>query len=129
MSKNVETEKSGMLLSHSQRMCQPKKSYPKNLCQDYEVRGTEEVVVNGRVVKKSAVKTVHPQDLFKGFKADDFALENIIAVGALDSLKEGYLSANTTSELSDSMEGTIDNVINAVNEAEASSQTNDGGNE
>ncbi len=110
-------------------MSQPKKSYPKNLCQDYEVRGTEEVVVNGRVVKKSAVKTIHPQDLFKGFKADDFALENVIAAGALDSLKEGYLSANTTSELSDGMEGTIDNVINAVDAAEAASQTNDGGNE
>ncbi len=128
MSKNVETEKKGMM-SYSQRMCQPKKSYPKTLCQDYEGRGTEEVVVNGRVVKKSAVKTVHPQDLFKGFKADDFALENIIAVGALDSLKEGYLSANTTSELSDGMEGTIDNVIDAVDAAEVASQTNDGGNE
>lgn len=128
MSKDVEIQKTGMMKSHAE-MFGAEKSYPKNLCQDYEVRGTEEVVVNGRVVKKSAVKTIHPQDLFKGFKADDFALENIIAVGALDGLKEGYLSANTTSELSDSMEGTIDNVINAVNEAEASNTQNDGGNE
>jgi hypothetical protein len=108
-----------MVLSHAERMSQPKVDYPKNLVQDYEVRGTEDVVVDGRIVKKSCLVTVHPQDMFKGLNADDFALENVIAVGALDSLKEGYLGANTLSELSDSMEGTIDNVINAVDAAES----------
>lgn len=127
MSKNVETEEVGMRKSHVDCFGY-KKSYPTSFHQDYEVRGTEEVVIDGRVMKKSCVKTVHPQDNFKGLKADDFALENVIAVGALDSLKEGYLSANSLSELSDSMEGTIDNVIDAVNAAESQSveQTNGG---
>lgn len=129
MSKNVETENKGMLMSHAQRLSQPHKSYPKTFCQDYDARGTEEVVVNGRVIKKSVIKIVHPQDKFKGITVNDFALENVIAVGALDSLKEGYLSANSLSELSDSIEGTIDNVINAVNDAESSATQNDGGNE
>ena len=110
-------------------MREPSIKYPKTLCQDYEVRGTEDVVVNGVIVKKSTIVTVHPQDNFKGMKASDFALENVIAAGALDSLKEGKLGANTTSELSDSMEGTIDNVISAVDAAEAQNvepQNNEG---
>jgi hypothetical protein len=119
MAKNVETEKRGMMKSHAERMCEASIDYPKTLCQDYEVRGVEEVVENGRIVKKSTIVTVHPQDKFKGFKASDFALENVIAAGALDSLKEGKLGANTLSELSDSMEGTIDNVISAVDAAES----------
>jgi hypothetical protein len=127
MSKYVESLVTGMMKSHAECFGQ-KMSYPKNLCHDYEVRGIDEVVVNGRVVKKSVVKTIHPQDFFSGFKSDDFALENIIAVGALDSLEERYLSAITTSELSDGMECTIDNVINSVDAAESASQTNDGGN-
>lgn len=127
MSKNVEEKKTGMMKSHAECFGY-KKSYPTSFHQDYEVRGTEEVVIDGRVMKKSCVKTVHPQDNFKGLKADDFALENVIAVGALDSLKEGYLSANSLSELSDSMEGTIDNVIDAVDAAESQNveQTNGG---
>lgn len=119
MSKNVETKKTGMMKSHTERLCEPSVDYPKTLCQDYEVRGTEDVVENGRIVKKSTIVTVHPQDKFKGMNADDFALENVIAAGALDSLKEGKLGANTLSELSDSMEGTIDNVISAVDAAES----------
>lgn len=119
MSKIVETKLSGMMKSHVQRIAEAGKSYPKVLSADYEVRGTEDVVENGRIVKKSTIVTVHPQDMFKGLNAYDFALENVIAVGALDSLKEGKLGANTLSELSDSMEGTIDNLIAAVDSAES----------
>lgn len=127
MSKNVE-KKSGMMKRHNE-MFGFRHSYQKQIVGDYEINGTEEVVVNGKVLKKSVVRTVHPQDRFRGLNAVDFALENVIAAGALDSLKEGYYGSVNTSELSDSMEGTIDNVINAVNEAEASNTQNDGGNE
>lgn len=119
MSKTSENVKTGMMKSHIERLAQTEKSYPATFNRDYEVHSTEDVVVNGRIVKQSCIVTVHPQDKFKGLKADDFALENVIAVGALDSLKEGYLSNNSLSELSDSMEGTIDNMIDAVNAAEA----------
>lgn len=130
MSKKETEIKRGIFKSHAEALAQAPKVYPKTLCADYEVRGTEEVVENDRVVNKSCVKKVHPQDMFAGYKASDFALENIIAVGALDSLKEGHLSANSLSELSDSMEGSIDNAIAAVDAAEASvNNSNDGGNE
>lgn len=129
MSKNVELKR-GMLKSHAERMCEAPVVYPKNLVSDYEVRSTEDVVENGRVLKKTVYRKVHPQDNFKGMSALDFALENVIAVGALDGLKECYLGVNTTSELSDGMEGTIDNAIAAVDAAEANVQpNNDGGNE
>lgn len=123
-----ETVKSGMMKRHGD-MFGFRHSYKKELFGDYEVNGTEEVLVNGKVLKKSCVKTVHPQDRFKGLDAVDFALENVIAAGALDSLKEGYFGSVTASELSDGMEATIDNAINAVNEAEAAASQNDGGNE
>lgn len=125
MSKTVIT-KTGMMRSHAS-MFGADKTYPTTLVADYQVRSAEDYVEDGKILKKSTVVTVHPQDRFKGFVANDFALENIIAVGALDSLKEGYLNSNTLSELSDSMEGTIDNVIAAVDAAEF--KTNDGGNE
>lgn len=121
MAKIETTERKGMLVSHAERMQYAPKQYPKHLCEDYEVRASEDVVENGRIVKKTVYKTVHPQDKMKGLNALDFALENVIAVGALDSLKEGKLSANTLSELSDSMEGTIDDAIAAVDAAEAQS--------
>ena len=119
MSKTSKTKVGGAMKSHLSRMVEPRMAYPKEIVGDYEVTGSEQVVENGRVVRKSVVAKVHPQDKMKGLKADDFALENIIAVGALDSLKECYYSANTTSELSDSMEGSIDNIIAAVDDAES----------
>lgn len=88
--------------------------YPTSYCQDYYVRGTEEELVDGKILKSSKNKLVHPQDKFRGLRAIDFALENIIAVGALDSLKEGYLNYNASGEVSDSLEGPINNIISAV---------------
>jgi hypothetical protein len=126
MSKNVEK---GGMKSYASRMKEDSHDYPKGLGADYEVRATEQVVENGMIVNKTVFATVHPSDKFAGMKASDFALENIIAVGALDSLKECQLSVGVPSELADGMEGTVDNVINAVNEAEASDTQNDGGNE
>lgn len=85
----------------------------------YSVRTFEDTIVNNRVVKQMKYKTVDPADKFKGLKASDFALENIIAVGAVDSLKECQLNYNSIGETSDNLEGTIDNVISALNDAEA----------
>lgn len=120
MSKTKENQ-TGTFKSHAERLAAPERVYHKDLVADYQVRGTEEVVENGRIVKKSVVRTIHPQDNFSGFKTTDFALENIMAAGALDSLVEGQLSIGVTSELADHMEGSIDNVINAVDAAEAAS--------
>lgn len=56
------------------------------------MNAVEEVVENDRIVKKSVRKTVDPADNFKGVKVSDFYMENVIAAGALDSLKFGQLS-------------------------------------
>lgn len=96
---------------HNRHVC-------KGLDKPYGIDGVEQVVENGVIVKKSTVNTFDPVANMSGFKATDFALENIIAAGALDSLKESKLTIGTTSELSDSLEGTIDNVIAAVDDAE-----------
>ena len=82
------------VISHAERCSAPNVHYPKNLHSSYEVNAVEEVVENDRIVKKSVRKTVDPVDNFKGVKVSDFYLENVIAAGALDSLKFGQLSDN-----------------------------------
>lgn len=51
---------------------------------------TEEQTVDeyGRVLKKSVIKTVNSEELNAGLKVSDFYLENLIAAGSFDSLKE-----------------------------------------
>ena len=118
------TEKTGFVprvTSHAEAMQNPALHnchVGKGLQTPYEIDGAEQAVENGVIVKKSTVNTFDPVANMRGFKATDFALENIIAVGALDSLRESKLSVGTTSELSDGLEGTIDNVIAAVDDAE-----------
>lgn len=76
---------------HCDRRGAPQVHYPKDLHDTYEVNAVTEVVENGRVVKKSVRKTVDPVDNFKGVKVSDFYLENVIAAGAVDSLRFGQL--------------------------------------
>lgn len=48
---------------------------------------TEKVEVNGRVMLQSVNRSVNPKDRFKGLKASDFALESVLAAGAIDTLR------------------------------------------
>ena len=86
------------VISHAERCSAPNVHYPKNLHSSYEVNAVEEVVENDRIVKKSVRKTVDPADNFKGVKVSDFYMENVIAAGALDSLKFGQLSNCTLAD-------------------------------
>lgn len=52
----------------------------------------EPVVENGRIVNKSSYKEVDLAEERKSFKAEDFYLENLIAVGAVGNLREVNLS-------------------------------------
>ena len=105
--------------SYAERITEPRKVYHKNIVSNYDITTSEDVVVDGRILKRSVIKTVHPQDKMRGLKPTDFALENIIAVGALDSLKEGSYSIGISAELDDKMSGTIDNIIKAVDSEES----------
>lgn len=108
--------KSGMMKRHRD-MFGVRHSYPKDLCREYDVNSCEDVVWNGRVVKKSVARLVRPQDRFKGLSAYDFALENVIAAGALGSLREGYYGCSTLEGLSDAMEPVMDSLVSAVDAA------------
>lgn len=122
--KMKKTENAGFVprvTSHAEATQNPalhNRHVEKGLQKPYEMDGVEQVVENGVILKKSVVNTFDPVANMKGFKASDFALENIIAVGALDSLKESHLTIGSTSELSDSLEGSIDNIIAAVDDEE-----------
>lgn len=120
-----KTENAGFVAkvtSHAEAMQNPalhNRHVNKDLQKPYELDDVEQEVMNGVVLKKSTIKTFDPVENMRGYKASDFALENIIAVGALESLKESKLNYGSTSEISDNLEGTIDNIIAAVDDAEA----------
>lgn len=73
----------------------------------------EQVVVNDRVVKKSVVKTFVPSENFAGLKASDFALENVMAAGAVDMLKPTVTPDNSLDNV-DRFENSVDNLIAAI---------------
>ena len=47
----------------------------------------ENVEVDGRILQRSVEKTVDPSERMSKFKAQDFATENLIAIGAVDHFK------------------------------------------
>ena len=73
-------------------MCQVPQMEPVSFARPYEVYDSEQVVVDGRIVKKTVIKTVVPSEQFKGLKCSDFALDNIIAAGAVDMLRPTQLT-------------------------------------
>lgn len=110
-------------LSHRERMASAQIHYPKSLSEPYEVIGSEDVVVNNRVVKRSIKQVIDPKEMFKGVKVSDFYLENLIAVGALDSLKGGTVS-DSTLNAADNAEAQLAKMVDA-----AENNLNNGGNE
>lgn len=73
----------------------------------------EQVVVDDRIVKKSVVKTFVPLENFVGLKASDFALENVMAAGAIDMLKPTIVSDGGLDNV-DRFENSVDNLIAAI---------------
>ena len=80
---------------------------------------------NGRILKKAVKKTVDPTQLNAGVSVSDFYMENIIAAGAFDSLRECNLNAGTLANADnvDAQLGAIDGAIVADVEQ---NQTNEG---
>lgn len=54
----------------------------------FEIITQESVNVDGRVLKSSKSIEFDPKEYFSQYNAEDFYLENIIAAGAVDGLKE-----------------------------------------
>lgn len=117
---------SGYFKSHGSLMNLEPVEYSGDFTKEYSERVRDQVLEKGRVRHKMIYKTVKPGDKFKGIKASDFDLENLIALGALDGMKECQLSGSNLED-ADRVEGSIDNLINAVDREEGSSK--EGGNE
>lgn len=101
------------IVSHFERMTTPLESRKRLSDNTYAIYDTEDTVVNGKVLKKSVVRNVVPTEQFRGFKASDFALENIIAAGALDQLKPVQLHDDSLDAV-DMTNGTLDSIMNQI---------------
>lgn len=53
---------------------------------------TETVEENGRVISKNVCKTQAVKDKFNGLRVTDFCLENVMASGAIETLRPVQLS-------------------------------------
>lgn len=89
--------------------------YSKELGKPYTKRVKEPVEKSGVIVNRSVMKEVDPSDNFKGMKVDDFALENIIAAGAFDMLRNRVLSHSTGIGSMDSAAPGVEALEAAVN--------------
>lgn len=96
-------------MSHSERLSNPSNypQYKTNLVGSVEVLSTEQVSVDGTLHLQSVKKVLDPRDNFKDVKASDFALSNLIAVGAVDQLRPVQLGAQNNL-------GYMDNLVDAV---------------
>ena len=54
----------------------------------YEVCINEQIVENGRIINKPIIKTIDMAEEMKPYKVSDFYLENLIASGSVDGLKD-----------------------------------------
>lgn len=52
------------------------------------IQSQEQVSENGRVFVRHVSKQIKPSERFKGLSMNDFALENVIAAGAIDTLRD-----------------------------------------
>lgn len=78
-------------ISHKKRMEQ-EYQYPTVplLSPEMEI-GEEEVIENDVIMHKSVVREIDPVERMKNYKASDFSLHNLIAIGADKGLKEIYV--------------------------------------
>lgn len=60
----------------------------------FNIIDQESVVVNKKVLKRSKVAVYDPREFMSQYKAEDFYLENILAAGAINGLKECRLFQN-----------------------------------
>lgn len=110
---------------HYARMSQSNYVYPKTYSEPYQVVASEESYENDRFLKKAVNKTIDPTKINEGIRVSDFYMENIIAVGALDGLRDCKLSLDnlSASDNVDTQLGSIDSAVVSEN------NSNDGGNE
>lgn len=113
------------IVSHFERMTAKVQMSPVVFAKPREICDTEQVVDNGRVVKKAVIKVERPMERFAGMKASDFALENIIAAGAMDMLKPTVLH-DVNLDTVDQIDGTLNEIMDNIDAAAAAEPKNNG---
>lgn len=91
------------------------KNSPVNFCEPYAILTNGNKVVDGVIRKCASYETFDPVAHFSQYDANDFALENIIAAGAFDMLKDaGSVSFNNmeNADLVDAAVSGMEDVIN-----------------
>lgn len=107
-------------ISHFNRCSVPSRHYRKELSAKMVMNSFDDVVEHGHIVKKSVMKTVDPKENFSGIHVSDFFLDNVISVGAIDSLKEGQVissrlaAADNFALQSDKIQAAIDSSVSEV---------------
>lgn len=104
-------------LPHTERLHSPRFASPKcgNYPEEEEVFTIESVESNGVIIQRQCIKKVSLKDKYKGLKCSDFALENIVAAGAISNLKPITIGAGSSVE---SVESSIANMESLINSAE-----------
>lgn len=110
------------MISHAQRMMK-KSNYVGTYEPTYEVIDTETFAEKGRVLKRSVIKTLDLSEVMAQYSPDDFRIENLAAVGALQDNKR-YTYNPSRMEMMDNVDKAFDmlntiadnNNVNNVNE-------------
>lgn len=85
-----------------------------------QVFKTVQIEDNGVIKNKQVLAEVTLRDRYKGMKCSDYALQNLIECGAIDTLRPIVISGNANVE---QVENSISSLESAIAAAEKQSQT------
>lgn len=78
-------------ISHKERLEQPYQYPAVSLLSTEMEIGEEETIENNVVLHKSVIREIDPVERMKNYKASDFSLHNLIAIGADKGLREVFI--------------------------------------
>lgn len=95
------------MISFSQRMKKKNNEYVGSYDPRFDVIAQETFSEKGRVLKRSVVKTTDNAEFMAQYSPDDFRIENLVAVGALQDGKR-YTYNPTRLDMMDAIESGFD---------------------
>ena len=101
------------MISHAQRMAKKSNDFVGSYDPTYEVFAEETFAQDGRVLKRSVVKKMDMSEFMAQYSADDFRIENLAAVGALQDNKR-YTYNPSTMEMMDNVGAAFDYLTDVV---------------
>ena len=111
------------IVSHVQALFRKSNDYVGEFDPLYEMAVTEVSAEKGRVVKKTVVKTIDAREEMAKYDANDFRLENLMAVGALHDEKR-FTYSPSTMDMMDVVNGGYEHITD-IDAALAADNNND----